>query len=81
MARLLTLPTIRLIIEWHPTLQQAAGHAPDALPRRLMNLGFSVQVVTHTQSSTLKESNLLTLTAQLLNRRSPVELLAHRKAS
>ena len=33
MTRLLRAPEIRLIVEWHPVLQEAAGYTADALPR------------------------------------------------
>jgi FkbM family methyltransferase len=76
MARLLKSPSLRLIVEWHPTLQQAAGHTPDQLPRHLLDLGFSLQVVTHTHTMPLYDTGIPTLTQQLLHKRSPVELFA-----
>jgi FkbM family methyltransferase len=78
MQRMLHSPTIRLIVEWHPTLQQAAGHAPDELPRYLADHGFTLDVVTHTSSALLHHIDLPLLTAKLLQSRSPVELLATR---
>ncbi len=78
MARMLAAPALRLIVEWHPTLQQAAGHAPDALPRFLLAQGFDLNVVTHTSSARLHAADLPTLTRQLLKKRSPVELMAAR---
>jgi FkbM family methyltransferase len=78
MSRLLNSQSLRLIVEWHPTLQQAAGHSPDALPRYLINLGFTLQVVTHTHTALLQRADLPTITALLLHKRSPVELLAFR---
>jgi FkbM family methyltransferase len=78
MSRILRSGSLRLIVEWHPTLQEAAGHAPDALPRRLKELGFKLRVVTHTKIAPLHKRDLPTLTAHLLDKRSPVELLALR---
>lgn len=78
MQHMLESPAIRVIVEWHPTLQQAAGHAPDALPRYLMDHGFTLDVVTHTSTSLLHPMDLPLLTAKLLHSRSPVELLATR---
>ncbi len=78
MARMLDAPTLRLIVEWHPALQQAAGHAPDALPRHLLAHGFTLRAVTHTRSALLHVADLPTLTRRLLAKRSPVELLAVR---
>ena len=78
MSRLLTSKSLRLIVEWHPTLQQAAGHLPDALPRALLSLGFTLQVVTHTYTALLQPTDLPTLSARLIQKRSPVELLAFR---
>ena len=78
MSRILQSPKLRLIVEWHPTLQQAAGHAPDALPRQLLDLGFTLQVVTHTHSAMLHLSEVPIITDALLTKRSPVELLAFR---
>jgi FkbM family methyltransferase len=78
MGRLLEAPSLRLIVEWHPTLQQAAGQAPDALPRHLLAQGFRLQVVTHTSQAPIKAADLPTLTRQRLQQRSPVELLAVR---
>jgi FkbM family methyltransferase len=79
MARMIDAPGLRLIVEWHPTLQQAAGHAPDALPRHLLAQGYTLHVVTHTSHALLHATDLPTLTRQLLQKRSPVELLAVRR--
>lgn len=78
MTRILTARALRLIVEWHPTLQEAAGHAPDALPRDLLARGFTLHVVTHTTHAHLTAADLPGLTRQLLTRRSPVELVAWR---
>jgi FkbM family methyltransferase len=78
MPRLLANRALRLIVEWHPTLQQAAGHLPEALPHFLLELGFTLQVVTHTHRTSLSRTNIPSLTVQLLNHRNPVELFAYR---
>ena len=78
MSRMLQSPALRLIVEWHPTLQQEANHAPDALPLMLLDLGYTLQVVSHTYTSWLTRADLPALTAQLLQRRAPVELVARR---
>jgi FkbM family methyltransferase len=78
MARMIDAPSLRLIVEWHPTLQQAADHPPDALPRYLLTQGFTLHAVTHTSSALLHAADVSTLTKQLLQKRGPVELLAAR---
>lgn len=78
MTRLLQSSSLRLIVEWHPTLQQAAGHPPDALPLHLLELGFMLQLVSHTYATRLDKAGIPAQTARLLARRSPVELLAWR---
>lgn len=78
MTRLLQSPSLCLIVEWHPTLQAAAGYEPAALPTHLLDLGFTLQVVTHTTSRPLLAADLPYLSARLLQKRSPVELLALR---
>jgi hypothetical protein len=67
-----------LIVEWHPTLQQAAGYAPDALPRHLLALGYTLHAITHTRGAPLYAAEVPALTRQLLRQRRPVELLALR---
>jgi FkbM family methyltransferase len=78
MSRLLQSPNMRLIVEWHPTLQAAAGFPPDALPKRLREFGFQLDAISHFGSARLTESGIQTLCDQLLRKRSPVELLATR---
>ena len=78
MARLLTEPDLRLIVEWHPLLQQSAGYAPDALPRYLLQRGFALHAVSHTHVAPPAAAHLSTWAERLLARRSPVELLALR---
>jgi FkbM family methyltransferase len=78
MSHMMEASPLRLIVEWHPTLQQAAGHLPDALPRYLVSQGFTLHAVSHTGSVPLHAAEVSTLTRQLLKRRAPVELLALR---
>lgn len=78
MSRLMQDRHMRLIIEWHPTLQQAAGHQPDELPRHLANLGYTLQIITHTNTNALQMAHLPHITQRLLTKRTPVELLAYR---
>lgn len=78
MTRLLTAPRLCLIVEWHPVLQKAAGHPPDALPRHLLACGFTLHAVSHTSQTKLGESDIPALTKRLLAKRSPAELLAIR---
>lgn len=78
MSRILRSPSLRLIVEWHPILQQEAKHAPDDLPRLLLDLGFFLQMVSHTHTATIQRADLPALTEQLLHRRAPVELIARR---
>lgn len=78
MSRMLTTGTPHLIVEWHPALQEAAGHAPTALPYHLFDLGFQLSVVTHTSFSPLQPAEVTALASKLFRKRSPVELLAIR---
>jgi FkbM family methyltransferase len=78
MPRILQHNALRLIVEWHPTLQQAAGYAADELPRYLLAQGFTLRAVTHTYNAYLDAADLPSLITSLLQSRSPVELLATR---
>jgi FkbM family methyltransferase len=78
MARLLRSRRPRLIVEWHPLLQQAAGCAPDALPRQLMAQGFTLHAVTNVGVAQVETYDLAALTGRLLRAGRPVELLAVR---
>jgi FkbM family methyltransferase len=78
MPRLLSAPSIQLIVEWHPVLQQAAGHAPDALPRALWTHGFELRAASHRRVVRLVERDLAPLLARLQRQRRPVELWAGR---
>ena len=78
MPRLLASPAIRLIVEWHPVLQQAAGYAADALPRRLLDEGFSLEAVGHLRRGSLGSAGIAALADRLTASRRPVELFAFR---
>jgi FkbM family methyltransferase len=78
MPRLLRAPEIRLIVEWHPLLQEAAGYAAEALPRALWAAGFELHAASHTRVTRLTPGDLPTLIARLRRSRRPVELLAGR---
>ena len=78
MTHLLQAPDIRLIVEWHPALQESAGYPADALPRALWERGFTLQAVSHTSESTLARRDLVALIGRLRRTRRPVELFARR---
>ncbi|HUR34924.1 MAG TPA: FkbM family methyltransferase [Vicinamibacterales bacterium] len=78
MPRLLAYPRVHLAVEWHPLLQRAAGYAPDALPRMLLDGGFRVDAVDHLSCRPLTPPALAPLAERLLRTRRPVELLARR---
>ena len=78
MPRLLAQPGLSLAIEWHPELQRAAGYAPDALPRFMLDAGFRVAAVGHFGATALREDAIEPLTQRLLRARRPVELLCVR---
>jgi FkbM family methyltransferase len=81
MRRILQLRGIRLIVEWHPVLQQAAGYPADALPRLLIEHGFSLRAARHLRPFTpfaVDPQGIRALCARLLRSRRPVDLLATR---
>jgi FkbM family methyltransferase len=78
MTRLLRRPGIRLIVEWHPGLQQAAGYAPDALPRLLLQHGLTVHAAWHTHIARLDAGDIDGVAARLRRAGRPVELIARR---
>jgi FkbM family methyltransferase len=78
MTRLLDSPGMRLIVEWHPALQAAAGYAPDALPRFLLDQGFTLRAAGHLGTRTLTSREVPALTRRLLTARRPVEIAAAR---
>jgi FkbM family methyltransferase len=78
MPRLLAQDQLTLVVEWHPALQQAAGYQPDRLPRLLLESGFELTAVSHLGARRLTAAAVEPMTAKLLARRSPVELLCAR---
>jgi FkbM family methyltransferase len=76
--RLLADPAVRLLVEWHPTLQAAAGYGPDALPRWLLERGFALEIAWHTQRAPLLLAQLPQAASYLSTRNQSVELLARR---
>jgi len=78
MTRLLGRSSIRLIVEWHPRLQQAAGFAPDALPRFLLDRGFTLQAASHAHVAPLDSGGIDRVAARLARSGRPVELVARR---
>lgn len=67
-----------LIVEWHPILQQLAGHATDALPLWLLRRGWRLEAASHTAIRALTEADVPRTTARWLRLERPVELLARR---
>lgn len=76
--RLLADPPVRLLVEWHPTLQVAAGYETDSLPRWLLERGFTLEIAWHTQRAPLRVEQLPEAAAYLSARNQSVELLARR---
>jgi FkbM family methyltransferase len=78
MTRLLRRPAIRLIVEWHPRLQEAAGYAAGALPRALLGSGFVLQASWHTHMMRLDAGDIDGVAERLRRTGRPVELVASR---
>ena len=78
MSRLLGTAGLTLIVEWHPLLQEAAGHDVEALPRALFAEGFSLRAASHTRVRPLQPADVPRLAAQLRRSGRPVELVAAR---
>lgn len=78
MSRLLASPRLKLIIEWHPALQEAAGLAAEALPHELLRLGFTLEAIGHASRAPLPPSGVAAMAATLRRRGRPVELFARR---
>jgi FkbM family methyltransferase len=76
MPRLLAASPPTLVIEWDPTLQRLAGHAPDALPRWLLARGWRLTALSHLGGGPLPADRVPLLTDRLLRRQGLVELLA-----
>jgi FkbM family methyltransferase len=79
MTRLLRRPALRLIVEWHPALQEAAGYAATALPRLLLDHGFELHAAGHTSMRRLTSRDIDSVATRLRQRGRPVELVAGRR--
>jgi FkbM family methyltransferase len=79
MTRLLRSDRLRVIVEWHPRLQEAAGYSADALPRCLLEHGFGLQAVSHTRSTPLTADGIDAMASRLRRSGSPVELVGARR--
>jgi FkbM family methyltransferase len=80
MSRIISTPGIRLIVEWHPALQQAAGHSPEALPEFLLARGFTLHVWRGGRIVPVAGSEIGSLSVAMLHRRRPLDLLARRSS-
>ena len=78
MRRLLTHPGLTLVVEWHPRLQEAAGHPADALPRFLLRNGFALRAASHTRVTALASEGIDALCMRLRRSGRPIELVATR---
>lgn len=78
MSRLLGRPDIRLVVEWHPALQAAAGYDATALPRWLWDRGFRLRAVWHTRSEVLSPNDASGIASTLSAAHRSLELLAIR---
>lgn len=78
MTRILAAPALTLIVEWHPLLQTAAGHAPDALPRFLLDAGYTLRAAGHLRTVALAAGDVAAMMRRLHQARRPVELVAVR---
>jgi FkbM family methyltransferase len=78
MTRLLSHRGVSLVVEWHPRLQEAAGHAADALPRFLLRHGFTLRAASHTGVTPLDSDRIDAMCVRLRRAGRPVELVATR---
>jgi len=78
MPRILSVPRVALIVEWHPLLQQMAGYGPDALPHWFLKRGWRLDAAFDLTVRPLAAADVPALTARLTRTRRPVELLARR---
>jgi FkbM family methyltransferase len=78
MTRLLRSPRLRLVVEWHPLLQEKAGYAADELPRALLGAGFALTAAAHTTTTALTEQDISRSVDQLRRSGRPVDILAVR---
>lgn len=78
MTRLLRSPRIRLVVEWHPLLQEKAGFSAEQLPRMLLASGFTLTSASHTKTAALVLGDIAGLSGALKRTGRPVDLLAVR---
>jgi len=78
MTRLLTHRGLTLVVEWHPRLQEAAGHPADALPRVLLRNGFTLRAASHTRVTALASEGIDAMCMRLRQSGRPIELVATR---
>jgi FkbM family methyltransferase len=78
MTRLLASPEVRLIVEWHPLLQQMAGFAAEALPQRLFEARFRVWAAWHSTTREIVSTDVPQIAAQMIVRKGSLELYAAR---
>ena len=78
MSRLLRNPRLTLIVEWHPALQEAAGYDAEALPRWLIDRGFSLRAASHLSVRRIGAAALPRLASRLRRAARPVELIGVR---
>jgi FkbM family methyltransferase len=78
MTRLLRHPGLRLVVEWHPLLQEKAGYTADELPRALRDLGFALTGASHTHTTPLLDRDVPRLVDQLRRSGRPIDILATR---
>ena len=78
MTRLLAHRGLTLVVEWHPRLQEAAGHPADSLPRFLLRHGFTLRAASHARVTPLDPEAIDRMCARLRRTGRPVELVATR---
>ncbi len=78
MTRLLRSRALRLVVEWHPLLQEKAGYEPDALPMMLFDAGFSLVSAAHASTVPVTRADIAALVVSLKKSGRPVDLLATR---
>lgn len=79
MTRLLQSPRLRLVVEWHPLLQEKGGYEPDALPRWLFARGFRLIAASHRSTREVTREQLQELVSTMKRSGRPVDLLATRE--
>jgi FkbM family methyltransferase len=78
MTRLLESPRVHLVVEWHPLLQEKAGYAAEALPRLLLEEGFTLVGAAHTGTVPVTLDTLPAMVERLRKSGRPVDVLASR---